>query len=263
MTKIVIHPGLPKVASTSLQRDFFPNLNGVDFQGVYPFQYGKNVKNFEKFRSINHKIYRGKLDEAKKIVKKMLTDDINLFSNENWYTLSPFGQDDRFLLADRLHEIFPYAKIIIGIREKKFLLNSWYRQSVKSGYSHSFNAFMNKFCMSLLDYESYINYLKELYGNDRVFVYSMNDIVNNQEYILREMAKFMGVDAKRYFLGKSNIGYGKIEIILSIYFNKFFRTELNPDGLIPWNHILPHRFIFENLKLPKRKVDENFLKEKL
>lgn len=264
MDNIVIHPGLPKVATTSLQNDFYPNLKDINYVGKYNnFNFGKERKNLKKKTDIlRKKIYCRDINAAKKIVSDLITKKINLFSFERWYHRNNIKEDDRFLMADRLHAIFPNAKIIIGVREKKSLLMSWYKEAVKCGYPYSFITYANTINMDLLNWREYVGYMEELYGCDRVFVYSLQDLKKKEEETLLEMANFIGVPANKYHIGKHNIGYGKSKLTISLHLNKLFKTKHNPHGVIPWNHVLPHSLLLQQLPIPEKRIDMEFLLKK-
>lgn len=256
MGEVVIHPGLPKVATTSLQKDFYPHLEGINYVGKsHSFLNKTDVLLCER-------IYQGDINGAKKIVKHLTTENVNLFSYERWYHGRDRKIDDRFLLADRLHAVFPEAKVIIGVREKASLLMSWYKEAVKCGYPDSFITYINNLNKDLLNWKEYVGYMEELYGADRVFVYSLNDIKNRTEETLSSMSDFIGCRGGRYNLGRYNVGYGRIQLIISLHLNKLFRTKNNPKGIIPCP-ILPHRLLFEKLPLPDKKIDMEFLLERL
>jgi len=78
---------------------------------------------------LNSNTYEFFNEKLKKYIDK---EKINLFSNER-FTSVFFSHDDIVSKADRLKKIFPYAKIIIIIRNQLNLIKSQYRD-------HPFNS---------------------------------------------------------------------------------------------------------------------------
>ena len=65
---VIIHVGLPKTATTSLQSDFFPYKKGVNYLGNYTWNYTKETPHFLEMENFRKSIINGNLKEAKKIL---------------------------------------------------------------------------------------------------------------------------------------------------------------------------------------------------
>ena len=135
MANIIIHVGLHKTGTSFLQAEIFPRIKNVNYIGM--LKYGT-------------KIYDDKLN---------IISDEELSVNPH---LPPchsdyFDSGQRYVIAERLHSIFPDAKIILGIRNKDSWLRSVYSQYVKGGGVHDFDSFVaNVFDHRFLDFDSYI-----------------------------------------------------------------------------------------------------------
>jgi hypothetical protein len=189
---------------------------------------------------------------------------VNLISEENLYTSMFSKEDDRSIMLDRIKTVFPNAKIIFGTREKDEILPSWYKEYVAVGgvlnYEDFLEAHMN---LDKLDYKPYIEELKNHYGSENVFVYSLDDMKKNQEKVITKMCEFMEVDApKNYRKSPSRVGYRPFMIKISLFLNKLFKTPLNKKGFLPWwGPVLPHNiffhsFLFKGRKRKKLKLDD-------
>lgn len=125
--RTLIHIGLPRTASTFLQRQVFPKINGYDFIGVdktfysTPFQ-----KLLYQDESLYKELGRNELIDSK-------AENI-LLSNELFCGQS-FGINatNRTRTALRLKKVFPEAEIILILRNQLSLLESLYAIGVYSG----------------------------------------------------------------------------------------------------------------------------------
>lgn len=258
--KIVIHLGMPKTATTFLQWNVFHYMDVNYLWHIFHKAWIKNIIHYDK-----------KLDLKKaknKIQKHLKKDKINLLSEENLYTDYLVKKDDRFIILDRIKQIFPEAKIIFGIRNKQEILISWYKQYVATGGTQGYEYFLkNHMNQKKLDYEEYLEKLYEYYGKNNVFIYKLEDIKKNQEQVIREMSEFIGIPfPKDYNRKPSNVGYSLETLKASLIINRMFRTKLNPYGIIPFPHfVLPQRIFFQNRFirkiLPQTKITKENIKK--
>lgn len=178
----IIHIGLPKTGSTTLQNVVFANLNSYLY-------IGKHKNNFSNIfaKEIVARIARSdslEYDEEHilRLVEKIRYDYGNtlpfLVSDE---VLSVEGKADRRLIAGRLHSVFAPAKIIIIIRAQPRLCASLYLNFIKSSGKRriSFNSWLDKtygqidpgFYRVSLNYLSLINLYREIFGFENVFIF--------------------------------------------------------------------------------------------
>jgi len=63
---------------------------------------------------------------------------------------------------------------------------------------------------------------------------------------------------EKYRTKPARVGYGLGVLKLSLFLNRFFKTPVNPDGLIPWwGPILPQNIVFHSWLIkffPKKKI---------
>lgn len=182
---IILHIGLHKTGTTFLQRCFFPELE-LDFH--------RSVNAFDHQRSTRLK-YR-----------KLLISDENL-SGRPW--IRPKFRSDlegggRWIenfeaCVLNLKDVFPNAKIILGVREHMSLLTSLYLQYLHEGGIREVDDFfhMDASAGGIIGFEDLkfrrrIEFLMK-YFDGRVFVYDQSELVLGQEVELRRIARFIGV----------------------------------------------------------------------
>ena len=257
--EILLHVGMHKTGTTFFQWNVFHYLNVNYLWHVFYRSWCRDL-----------------LDPTKKIDTKKIkenfsrilrTDKINLITEENIYTYQFSKEDDRFVLLDRIKQVFPDAKVIFGTRNKDENLVSWYVEYVAVGGVLDFQGFLDKHMnLEKLDYEPYVKKLIEYYGKENVFVYSLEELKNNQDLVVKKMCRFMNVDVPKTYRAKpARVGYGQGILKVSLFLNRFFKTPLNKKGIIPWwGPILPQNVLFHSFivkHIPQRKITMDYLKK--
>jgi len=205
-TKIFAHVGLGKSGSTFLQRSVFPKLKDVNFVHCAGFR------------------------------MRIKPDEINLFSAESLSgmpTRPPVPNiDNRYVQAERLQKIFPDLNIILILREKKSLLNSYYKSYVRIGGPLTYKDWYEKiFDPDCLDFDSYVAYLKKLFKNVGIFYFE--DLQKDSDAFVKNICDFIGCKVPGYNKTKKNMGYNETQTRITRFMNKFFKSELNSNGFIP------------------------------
>jgi hypothetical protein len=178
---VVIHVGLHRTATTFLQNEIFPKLQGV-----------------------NYKVYHDQADY------NIIKDKINLISCESLSgsptTWIKYNFTIRDILAKGLKAEFPDAKIIVGFRDKEKWAKSIYSHAVKQGRVYSsYESWYKKFDKKHLDFKGYLQLLNSLFEN--VYVYHLEDLQKDPDSFVRNMCAFIGVDAPSFENKKSNRGW--------------------------------------------------------
>ena len=131
---------------------------------------------------------------------------------------------------------------------------SYYKQYVATGGTLDYKGFLQKHMnMDKVDHKKYLNKLIEYYGRENVFTYTLDDMKKNQEQVVRDISSFMDVEYPSNYKRKpTNVGYSLETLKISLFLNKFFRTDINPKGIIPCpNYILPQRLFFQSATMRK------------
>ena len=113
----------------------------------------------------------------------------------------------------------------------------------------------NMFNKDFLDTESYINFLKKSFKKG-VYVYRFEDMKKNYSVWIKDLCDFIGCDVPKIERKKHNVGWGKNRIKIALFFNKFFKSPVNPEkGFFTWREWHSPRKILDTLWLlaPKKK----------
>jgi len=246
---IVLHLGLPKTGSTFLQFDVFSHMKDINlvFKDIKNMQEAFNDWLFSTIKITKKPIDSKTINEH---LPSYLSENVsNLISQENFYCSMFVKNDDRFILLERINKLFPRAKVILGIRDKKKLLVSWYKQYVAVGGTLSFDGFIeNVMNLNKLNYEEYIERLIELYGRKYLYVYDFENLIRQRKKIVNEICDFIGCQVPQYNVRKRNVGFGKQEMKVALFFNNFFKSQVHEKG-IPYPYtrfLLPHRYILRS-----------------
>lgn len=137
-------------------------------------------------------------------------------------------------IANRLHDLFPNAKIIIIFREKTEWINSLYAQYIKLGGVEQFEGWYLKFQeIYSLTFEEYEKCLHDLF--DEVLVCQYENMRRNLDQFIEEICEFIGVETPRYEYKQLNIRLDKKLINRWIMINKLFKSKANPNGgILPY-----------------------------
>ena len=121
---------------------------------------------------------------------------------------SPYtaGYDSKEI-AERLHAVFPHARILIVLREQRAALVSLYRRYVRDGGVESLRRFcrrpgfgskqLGSFDFSHLAYDRLVRCYQELFGGDRVLVLTHERLVRDPREFVARIAGFAGATAPR------------------------------------------------------------------
>ena len=170
---VFIHVGLHKTGTTFLQDIIFKKIKNINFR-----------------RHVNF--------------MNNISDGKNLFSDET-LSVNPYDckfhkaltPSSRFMIADRIKAVYPYAKILLGIRDKEDWKKSVYSGFVSSQGHISYNSFVKKYDLdSWTDFEGYIGYLKKLFSD--VYVYRLEELEKDHKSFVKGICNFIDVDVPNY-----------------------------------------------------------------
>lgn len=179
---VVLHVGLHKTATTFLQQEVFPKLDRCDSVNYVNLSGGNNYDD----------ILAVPIQERK----------INIISREKLSGVPYIIEDKpylsrveaRMLIARRLANVFLGARVLVGVRDKDDWLRSVFRQQSKMNpvYS-SYRYFRDElFHDELLDFEGYIELLKELFSD--VYVYRYEDLKEDYMSFVDGICRWIGVE---------------------------------------------------------------------
>jgi len=214
--KVYIHVGYPKNASTTFQTDIFPSFKNTLYLGRrYDSEKSFGTEDLTKafydltmydsidcdLDSIKNTINTYIDSQPKKYEKLVISSEA--FAN---------NMVDRLIMAERLKELFPNAKILVIIREQMKALRSMYaflvlqrglninvsygRPSIASfeKWILEQEAFMGRSFITTLKYFEYISIYRNLFGNESVAVFLFEELVRSPDSFFKKIGEFCDED---------------------------------------------------------------------
>jgi len=249
MVDVILHIGIQGTGTTFLQEEIFPKFPGVNLISK------REMEALDILRSPNISI-----EDREKLRPYLKNDMINLISDENiwWFHPDPWFQNKvherRIKHIDRIKEIFPDARIIFGIRDIDELVISSYNYYVMIGGTKRFKDFQKEFqYYSRKDYrfDDYIEHLKELFGDENVYVYDYKEIKKGVNEYVKGFCDFIGVEVPAFENRRRNMSHSLWQLKVARILNKFFRSGLNPKGLLP-EGLNPQVIVFRSRFFPRK-----------
>lgn len=173
MREIFIHIGLHKTATTFLQNEVFPKF--------------KEVKYYNLLKAHNRQAL---LLAATEENGKILISDEDLSGSP-----LTFGSkvEERERMAYALKKLIPDAKIIVGIRDKKSWYNSVKKHILRVKPYRGEEEIEDSFDCCYLDFEGYINLLRQLFGKKNIYVYKFENLKQSPDKFVEGICNFIGV----------------------------------------------------------------------
>lgn len=229
---IYVHVGLPKAASTTLQKHLFSKHEMLLSLGVYPVDnVGSNtddislnaaylndsrVKDF--YSHLIHDDvmefdYETVSNELSILFKDYATDKNEkiVFSDEK-LTSTFYSHKDIGLKAKRLKKVLPDAKIIIVLRDQVSWITSQYRdhpfdpRHLDIGRPVSVEKWIEIAqwsaevkLLSMLKYNELVTLYEDIFGVENVCVLLFEEFVNDLPQFANKLSEFMGIDCKQTF----------------------------------------------------------------
>lgn len=232
----IFHIGLPKAASTWLQKEIFPYLPGIQYIGPDVANDLVQVSDSE-FAAANF-VQRFNLPAD-------ATESPALISTEALSGAFDKGAVDMKRNALRIKEIAPDARIILVLRNQTDFVESLYRQMVKQGATYSpqqwWNApfhYPNTLVPSTLHWHYLIELYSSLFGMKNIHVIFMEKLRTHPSECLQDLCRFvLGTDAGASFDNMSeqrNVSLHSSALKLMRFYNRIGHGPYNTDPLIPW-----------------------------
>lgn len=200
---IYFHIGFQKVASTSLQLNLFSKHEQISHLG----RIGSKPEFHQELIHSDYSSYsHGKCLEAwegnNKILIKQGTAPV--FSYEN---IAGLYGIDRTLVASRLKDLFPEAKIFMVIRNQLTWLASLYVHllATKKIFGTYDEWIQGQFALRYNNFITHGNYWNiihlydELFSPDNVCVLLFEDLVNSPDVFSQQLSAFLDIDNRRTF----------------------------------------------------------------
>jgi hypothetical protein len=306
MKKLIIHIGYPKTATSSLQLNMFTQLmkeNKIEYLnhlGRDDENLGKiSVKNMvSTVLGFNAEInYTDEINQLLQINKA-----ITVLSSESLSHVCENSQNADYKIgaienAEKLKTMFlPYfdsIEIIMGIREQKSMITSYFIQEYFNIINHApdlsdrkkwidLNFGKNRKVEELIFnyYEMYLHYIKS-FGKNNVHILVYEDLLHDKDFYYQKLGSILNfpkndiqnllekkiinrtakTDDNRYLAGKKTLG-----LIISEKMKKISKQSKNMYKIYNKNKkiiksILPEKFL--NLKVGEEKIIEPLTKEEI
>jgi sulfotransferase family protein len=204
----LIHIGYHKTGTTWLQKTLF-SINSNVFIPLSPNGKPKYLGKYffsdteghllSPFQSNKEVI----LQEVETLVRRLdLQGKIPVISNERLSGNPHSGSFDSKLIADRIKDCFPNAKIFCVIREQKDMILSTYFQYLKIGGTDSLTAYLTRkydgkrpgFSSENLRYVNLISYYHQLFSPENVLVLPYEMLNKNPGKFIKRVGNFLSVN---------------------------------------------------------------------
>jgi hypothetical protein len=259
----LIHIGYVKTGSTWLQEHFFGNEK-FGHKILVPREEleEKLVKPYELW--YDPKIIRQEIKSVSQAFRG--TSHLPVLTHERLSGNAMSGGFDAIIIADRLHEALPNARILIVIREQRKMALSIYKQFVIEGGPTSLKNFINPlpdtkvpwFEREFLEFHRLIAYYQKLFGKGNVCVLPFEKFLQDKVVYCNDIVHFAGgipveaVDEKK--VRPSLSGWATT---IRRPFNLFLvRDDVNPGGWFHFPRLV--RYIGGTRHLLGRSINKHF-----
>ncbi len=244
----LIHVGYRKTATTWLQDVF---LDNPDLGFASPWG-APSKEALERF------VYPNDLDFSSEAVQKAFQAGLEetaskglipVLSQEGLIGshLSDGFQDGRGQqIAERIHSVFPQAKILITIREQASIILSEYRHYIKLGGTATISQFMGIeknensgpiYRLENFEYHLPIKHYQELFGAENVLVIPFELLKQDKKLFGRKLLDFFGIENEPNYTQKAkNIGIFGVRLIVQRRFNMIIKRSKGETFIpkLPW-----------------------------
>lgn len=223
VSKVIIHIGYPKTATTWLQEKFFPHVTNYHFVS---------------WREANRLIYNSDCFafNTATVREELLQNAVRnlLVSSEFFSTAINSGFNYGYLsygISHKLKATFSDATIIIFIRRQQSLIASAYQQYIKNGGTFSFKRWLYSgevFSFEHLLYDNLISHYISLFGQEQVKVYLYEDFKADNHAFLKKFCSELGLDLdwNKVVFTPTNLGLRRGCMILLKLVNYFYKKPV-------------------------------------
>jgi hypothetical protein len=242
MTPWLIHIGYRKCGSTWMQKRLFPAIPGVDFLGK---RYGQPGTDWLK-EVRGGLMYKHCFDFSPKAIREVIDQHAGPsdgrprvlsyegLSGEMWRR-----SHDSKRSADRIHQTFPEAKILIVVRRQPGHLESLYKQYLLTGGVLSIAKFLTadehhlQFDIDCLQYDRLVGYYIQLFGRKNVEVLPFELLAADTQAFSNAVCDAAGVSHINLTAGDRDYvrrGYSARECALVRRINVLRKSTFIPTG---------------------------------
>jgi hypothetical protein len=262
---ILIHIGYHKTATSWLQKCIF-SREDMGFLSPWTVTTGEAIQHFviaNEFRfdaTRARHAFQGGMDNA---IERSL---MPVLSHQDLCGYAMYGRYYGRVVAERLYQSFPGARILIGIREQKSMLLSQYRQYLRQDGVHSLDAFIGTgderagfapiFRLDHLEYDLLVEHYQRLFGRANVLVMPIELLYENPNQYVEQILDFCGSPQNCDLSYPSeNVGWGGLALTLRRRLNRICPAD--PLGRKP--HFL-NRALYKSCEIANRLIPQKLHK---
>lgn len=198
---LLLHIGYHKTGSTWLQRVLFDNAErGFTTETGEPRHALVHDFVLPDALAYDAEQVRDKFAAAR--AAALAQQETLVLSHERLSGYPSSGGHDRRMIADRLRETFPDARVLIVIREQRALIRSMYSQHITDGGTERLERFLHRpepglgrkpwFDPAFYAFDRLIAYYRGLFGADRVLALPFELLVRDPQDFVDRLAAFCG-----------------------------------------------------------------------
>jgi hypothetical protein len=261
--RIIIHIGFPRCASTLLQREIFPRLEG-DIRVVSPVSQDRRVIDFlnERFIFSGRNISMAPVSDGEKsrvaAIVAEYPESALLVSNEGLVGDSFDNMLPLPHLAGALRLLFGQPEVLLVIRRQSDMVKSYYRYALEEGFYKSFPAFLGyrngRFAgfrlqryagvnvdPARLDFYNFVAYLETVFGEGNVHVLPYEWIKTDFSRFCSNLADMLGAKLRMTdSVQPVNRGVHGADFFLLRALNRLWATRILGFRLLPKEPFIEH-----------------------
>jgi hypothetical protein len=169
---VVVHVGYQKTATTAIQATVFPRIERTWFLNREDefFELARSIEARPDAEPFSVERWRPYLDESRRKAPVLLLSREDFSTRRRWT-----------MVAERLHELLPDARIVVCVRNQATMIPSFYSQHLKGGGYRSFRAWLDTFPVETFEYDRLVGRYRELFGADAVSVLAFEQLVHDPD----------------------------------------------------------------------------------
>jgi hypothetical protein len=169
---VVVHVGYQKTATTAIQATVFPRVDRTWFLNREDefFEFARSIEGRPDADPFTVDRWRPYLDESRRKAPVLLLSREDFSNWRRWP-----------MVAERLHDILPDARIVVCVRDQATMIPSFYSQHLKGGGFRSFRRWLATFPLDTFEYDRLVRRYQELFGADAVRVLAFEQLVEDPD----------------------------------------------------------------------------------
>jgi hypothetical protein len=237
--RVVIHCGLARTGTSTLQQHVFPAVDGVTYLGLPAPAPALDwaIRHLCQADTLYLEAERlaGVLSKA---IEAAAPDSTVVLSYENFLL---YKSKDKGLIAERLKALFPDAEVLIVLRRQESMVVSRYltnmRKQIKHGALIPFDEWWEverreayRSVFDDLQYARMVDYYGRLFGRERVHVLLFEQLQEDAAAYAEQLAALLGTDARQV---RHHLLSHRENVAMTAGYYGFWRS---------FGHLLPRQF---------------------